>query len=61
MIDRSDYGPFRSRKVPFLFFSTGENPCYHTPEDVAEATLGLIRSSYATGEVLLVDGGMHLL
>ena len=30
------------------------------PEDVAEATLGLIRSTYATGEVLLVDGGMHM-
>ncbi len=36
VIDRSDYGPFRSRKVPFLFFSTGENPCYHTPQDVPE-------------------------
>jgi hypothetical protein len=36
LIDRSDYGPFRSRKVPFLFFSTGENPSYHKPSDVAE-------------------------
>ena len=36
VIDRSDYGPFRSRRVPFLFFSTGENPCYHTPRDVPE-------------------------
>lgn len=36
LIDRSDYGPFRSRKVPFLFFSTGENPLYHSPRDVAE-------------------------
>jgi hypothetical protein len=36
LLDRSDYGPFRSRKVPFLFFSTGENPCYHTPADVPE-------------------------
>ena len=35
LIDRSDYGPFRSRQVPFLFFSTGENPCYHKPQDVA--------------------------
>ena len=33
-IDRSDYGPFRMRKVPFLFFSTGENPTYHEPTDV---------------------------
>ncbi|MDZ4683498.1 MAG: M28 family peptidase [Planctomycetaceae bacterium] len=31
---RSDYGPFRDRKVPFLFFSTGEHPDYHTPRDV---------------------------
>ncbi len=36
LIDRSDYGPFRSRKVPYLFFSTGENPCYHTMNDVPE-------------------------
>jgi Zn-dependent M28 family amino/carboxypeptidase len=36
LIDRSDYGPFRSRKVPFLFFSTGENPNYHRPSDIAE-------------------------
>ncbi len=36
LIDRSDYGPFRARKIPFLFFSTGENPCYHTPADVPE-------------------------
>ncbi|HEX8198976.1 MAG TPA: M28 family peptidase [Isosphaeraceae bacterium] len=33
---RSDYGPFRARRIPYLFFSTGENPCYHTPEDVPE-------------------------
>ncbi|HEY2157769.1 MAG TPA: M20/M25/M40 family metallo-hydrolase [Isosphaeraceae bacterium] len=36
LLDRSDYGPFRARKVPFLFFSTGENPCYHTPDDRPE-------------------------
>ena len=36
MIDRSDYGPFRVRQVPFLFFSTGESPDYHTPKDVPE-------------------------
>lgn len=33
---RSDYGPFRDHKVPFLFFSTGEHPDYHTPDDVPE-------------------------
>lgn len=36
LLDRSDYGPFRSRKVPFLFFSTGENPVYHTTRDTAD-------------------------
>jgi hypothetical protein len=35
VLDRSDYGPFRSRKVPFLFFSCGESPDYHKPTDVA--------------------------
>jgi hypothetical protein len=33
---RSDYGPFRDRKVPFLFFSTGEHPDYHKPSDTPE-------------------------
>ncbi len=33
---RSDYGPFRDRKIPFLFFSTGEHPDYHTPTDTAD-------------------------
>lgn len=33
---RSDYGPFRDREIPFLFFSTGEHPDYHTPRDTAE-------------------------
>ena len=33
---RSDYGPFRDRKVPFLFFSTGEHPDYHKPTDTSE-------------------------
>jgi Zn-dependent M28 family amino/carboxypeptidase len=36
VLNRSDYGPFRSRGIPFLFFTTGENPRYHTPEDTAE-------------------------
>src|SRR5262245_32936727 len=33
---RSDYGPFRSEKVPFLFFSGGEHADYHSPRDTAE-------------------------
>jgi ketoreductase RED2 len=31
-----------------------------TPEDCAEAVVGLIRNTYATGNVLVVDGGMSL-
>lgn len=31
-----------------------------TPEDCAEATIGLIRSRYVTGQVLVVDGGLTL-
>ena len=33
---RSDYGPFQSENVPFLFFSGGEHPDYHTPRDTAD-------------------------
>jgi hypothetical protein len=36
VLNRSDYGPFRSRSIPFLFFTTGENPRYHTPQDTPE-------------------------
>ncbi len=36
VVPRSDYGPFKARKVPYLFFSTGEDPTYHTPADVPE-------------------------
>jgi hypothetical protein len=36
VIDRSDYGPFRLRKIPYLFFSTGEHPRYHSPRDTAD-------------------------
>ena len=32
-----------------------------TPDDVAEMVLGLIRSSYVTGEVVVLDGGLGLL
>lgn len=36
VLNRSDYGPFRNKGIPFLFFTTGENPCYHTPRDTAD-------------------------
>ena len=36
ILNRSDYGPFRTRRVPYLFFSTGESPSYHSPEDKPE-------------------------
>jgi NAD(P)-dependent dehydrogenase (short-subunit alcohol dehydrogenase family) len=32
-----------------------------TPEDVAEVVMGLVRSAYLTGEVVLLDGGTSLL
>ena len=31
-----------------------------TPEDVADVCAGLVASSYVTGEVVIVDGGLHL-
>ena len=36
VLNRSDYGPFRTRSIPFLFFTTGESPAYHSPRDVPE-------------------------
>ncbi len=33
---RSDYGPFRDRKIPFLFASTGQSRDYHTMKDTAD-------------------------
>jgi hypothetical protein len=33
---RSDYGPFRDRRIPFLFFSAGQHPDYHAPTDLPE-------------------------
>jgi ketoreductase RED2 len=31
-----------------------------TPDDIAHVVLALVGASYVTGEVVLVDGGMHL-
>jgi hypothetical protein len=33
---RSDYGPFRDRRVPFLFVTTGVHPDYHRPTDLPD-------------------------
>jgi hypothetical protein len=33
---RSDYGPFRDLRVPFLFFSTGPHRDYHRPTDLPD-------------------------
>ncbi len=33
---RSDYGPFRDRKIPFLFFTSGQNPDYHSSRDLPD-------------------------
>jgi hypothetical protein len=63
VLDRSDYGPFRARNVPYLFFTTGENPCYHTPRDTPETLdypkleaisrliLGVVRRASGAGPV----------
>ena len=32
-----------------------------SPDDVAEAVMGLVRSTYVTGQILVVDGGLGLL
>jgi ketoreductase RED2 len=43
-------------------FVTAQAPLQRlaTSEDVAEVIVGLARSHYVTGEVILVDGGLHL-
>lgn len=42
----------RARTVPLARFGT--------PEEVAQAVLFLLESSYVTGQVLVVDGGLQL-
>ncbi len=51
VLDRSDYGPFRARNVPYLFFTTGENPRYHTPRDTPE-TLDYAKLEAISGLIL---------
>jgi ketoreductase RED2 len=51
----ADWGPVRE-------FVNAQAPLQRTacPDDVAEIVVGLARSSYVTGEVVIVDGGLHL-
>jgi hypothetical protein len=63
ILNRSDYGPFRARKIPYLFFTTGENPCYHSAEDkpetldyrkltaISRVILGVVRQATLAVEV----------
>ncbi len=51
IVDRSDYGPFRSRSIPYLFFSTGENPDYHRVTDTSD-TLNYDKALAATRVIL---------
>ena len=53
---RSDYGPFQSERVPFLFFSGGEHPDYHSPRDTADRVdyARVARVSNLIGEVCRV-------
>ncbi|WP_437225266.1 M28 family peptidase [Planctomicrobium sp. SH661] len=54
---RSDYGPFRDQQIPFLFFSTGEHPNYHTPEDTPDR----IDYPKATRIIELITGLVQIL
>jgi hypothetical protein len=36
---RGDYGPFKAKKIPYLFFSNGEHSAYHQPTDTAKGIL----------------------
>ncbi len=51
VLNRSDYGPFRSISIPYLFFTTGENPKYHTPNDLA-ATVDYPKATAISGLIL---------
>jgi hypothetical protein len=31
-----------------------------TPQEIAEVVLGLLRSTYVTGQIVIADGGFHL-
>jgi hypothetical protein len=56
---RSDYGPFWTKKIPFLFFSSGEHSDYHKPTDtpdkvdyeqVAGVSSLIMRTAFAMAE-----------
>ena len=50
---RSDYGPFWTEKVPFLFFSGGEHPDYHQPTDTADR-LDYARAAHVADVILSI-------
>jgi hypothetical protein len=52
---RSDYSAFRSKKVPFVFLSTGTPWYYHTPEDDIER-LDFKKMEGAVGVVVRLAG-----
>jgi NAD(P)-dependent dehydrogenase (short-subunit alcohol dehydrogenase family) len=41
--------------------STNPLKTYGSPDDIVEAVLFLLRSSFITGQVIYVDGGRHML
>jgi hypothetical protein len=53
IVDRSDYGPFRKLSIPYLFFSTGENPHYHRQTDTSD-TLDYDKALATTRIVLTI-------
>lgn len=54
---RSDYGSFRARRIPFLFFTTGQPWTYHTPDDRIER-INFDRMARAVGLVFGVTTGL---
>jgi ketoreductase RED2 len=54
--------PWTAEWGPVRDYVNAQAPLQRTasPEDVAEVILGLARAAYVTGEVVLVDGGLHL-
>ena len=54
--------PPEGKDINYLKEHAQNNPlkCYGDPQDIADAVLFLIRSSFITGQVIFVDGGYHI-